>query len=199
MFEKNGGCEQIIKNCSKKIMDKRVTETNGKLKTALFELMKKKSINSITPTDICKKAGVNRNTFYYHYKNPEDLLDTISQDLYNSIEDNVRDNDDLDDVMLKICKTMQKNKSLCKALLGGNSNDFFMNRVMKIIKKHNIDKLSRENRELSELQKEMISDFTIAGALSILTTWIKYDMEESPENISKMIVKLVFSGVNSVR
>lgn len=180
-------------------MDKRVNQTNEKFKSALFDLMKRKSISTITPTDICKKAGVNRNTFYYHYKNPEDLLDSISCDLYQGIEENVRDNDNLEDALIKICKTMKRNKNLCKVLLGGNSNDFIMKRITQIIRKHNIDKLSTENKELTDIQKEMISDFTIAGAFSILTTWIKYDMEEAPESIAGMIVKLVFSGVNSIR
>ncbi len=41
---------------------------------ALIELLNKKDYEFITIKEICKKAGVNRSTFYLHYDNVEDLL-----------------------------------------------------------------------------------------------------------------------------
>lgn len=41
---------------------------------ALIELLNKKDYESITIKEICKKAGVNRSTFYLHYDNIDELL-----------------------------------------------------------------------------------------------------------------------------
>ena len=41
---------------------------------ALIELLNKKDYDFITIKEICKKAGVNRSTFYLHYDNVGDLL-----------------------------------------------------------------------------------------------------------------------------
>lgn len=41
---------------------------------ALILLLEKKEYSFITVKEICKKAGVNRSTFYLHYENMDDLL-----------------------------------------------------------------------------------------------------------------------------
>lgn len=41
---------------------------------ALIELLNQKDYNYISVKEICKKAGVNRSTFYLHYDNMDDLL-----------------------------------------------------------------------------------------------------------------------------
>ena len=38
------------------------------------ELMKYKSIDKIRVTEICKAAGIERPTFYYHFKDKYDLV-----------------------------------------------------------------------------------------------------------------------------
>ena len=42
---------------------------------ALIELLNKKDFEFITVKEICKKAGVNRSTFYLHYETLQDLLE----------------------------------------------------------------------------------------------------------------------------
>ena len=49
--------------------------TAEKMDSALMEILKTKSFEYITVSEICKKAGVNRSTFYLHYENTRDLLE----------------------------------------------------------------------------------------------------------------------------
>lgn len=55
-------------------MDARITRTRGRLQGALFELAAERGIDNVTVSDIAKRAGVNRTTFYLHYSDPETLL-----------------------------------------------------------------------------------------------------------------------------
>lgn len=48
--------------------------TATKMDLALIALLKKKSFEYITVSEICKEAGVNRSTFYLHYETVGDLL-----------------------------------------------------------------------------------------------------------------------------
>ena len=41
---------------------------------ALLSLLEKKPFEYITISEICKKAEINRSTFYLHYENTSDLL-----------------------------------------------------------------------------------------------------------------------------
>ena len=46
---------------------------------ALISLLEKKDIEFITVSEITKKAGVNRSTFYLHYENTVDLLNETAR------------------------------------------------------------------------------------------------------------------------
>ena len=48
---------------------------------ALLSLLEKKDIEFITVTEITKKAGVNRSTFYLHYDNIYELLEETIENL----------------------------------------------------------------------------------------------------------------------
>ena len=51
--------------------------TEAKFKLALKEMMKTKSLEEINVTALCKKCGVHRQTFYYHYQDIYDLIAAI--------------------------------------------------------------------------------------------------------------------------
>ena len=48
--------------------------TAARMDEAFLELLEKKDFAYITVKEICKKAGVNRSTFYLHYETVDDLL-----------------------------------------------------------------------------------------------------------------------------
>lgn len=50
-------------------------KTSLLMNEALLLLLEKKDYEYITIKEICKKAGVNRSTFYLHYENMNDLLE----------------------------------------------------------------------------------------------------------------------------
>ena len=49
------------------------------IQRAFFDLLSKKDFHKITATDIIKKAGVNRSTFYRHYVDKYAILDKIKE------------------------------------------------------------------------------------------------------------------------
>ena len=59
--------------------------TATKMDLALISLLKKKSFDYITVSEICETAGVNRSTFYLHYETVGDLLDETARYLLNDL------------------------------------------------------------------------------------------------------------------
>ena len=53
--------------------------TAKKMDKALISLLEEKSFEYITVSEICKRAEVNRSTFYLHYENTVDLLDETAR------------------------------------------------------------------------------------------------------------------------
>ena len=58
--------------------NRRILYTKKAIKESLLKLLETNEIHQITVTDICKMADINRGTFYTHYKDAYDLLQSIS-------------------------------------------------------------------------------------------------------------------------
>ena len=61
--------------------DKRSIRTRKAIKFALCKMVKTHELSDISITDIAKMAGINRNSFYTHYKNIYNILDDINNDI----------------------------------------------------------------------------------------------------------------------
>ena len=60
--------------------DRRTRYTRQTIKGILLEELKTKPYSKITVTELCKKAEINRGTFYLHYCDIDDVLDDIFED-----------------------------------------------------------------------------------------------------------------------
>lgn len=65
--------------------NKRRRESVSKIERAFIELLQSRELNKITVSDICKKAKLNRSTFYANYIDIYDLADKIKEYLESEI------------------------------------------------------------------------------------------------------------------
>lgn len=99
--------------------NRRILYTKNIIKESLIELLETKEIHQVTVTDICKKADINRGTFYSHYKDAFDLLQSMEDELFNQVivyltEIPVEDYTDI--LLIKVFELIAENKELCKVL-----------------------------------------------------------------------------------
>ena len=60
--------------------------TKSLLAEAFRQLMKEKPLNKIRVHDLTEKCGINRQSFYYHYKDIYDLLeDMVKNEILDAI------------------------------------------------------------------------------------------------------------------
>jgi AcrR family transcriptional regulator len=68
-----------------KRIDPRVRRTRKLLEQAFLELMQEHNFQSITIQDIADRATVNRATFYAHFEDKYDLLDSFIREQFNEL------------------------------------------------------------------------------------------------------------------
>ena len=61
--------------------DRRVRRTRRLLKESLLELMKQKSFWEISARDVTDNADMNRSTFYLHYTDTAQILQSVEGDM----------------------------------------------------------------------------------------------------------------------
>lgn len=69
--------------------DLRVRRTKTSITGAFIDLVLEKGFENVKVKDICAKVMINRNTFYLHYLDKEDLLQKIVSDIFTDQEHSI--------------------------------------------------------------------------------------------------------------
>ncbi len=176
--------------------DRRVQYTKMVLKQGLVGLMKEAKIDTITVTDICKAAGVNRGTFYAHYNDPADLLHQIEEELFDTIRATLTKKNaegvpvSANEWMLGTFQCIMDNRELCQILLGKNGDVEFLRRVLRITKDLLYDSYKQKAGEVDETQFAYVYAFIANGSIGLIQNWIQDGMKESPEFLVSILDKV---------
>lgn len=179
-------------------MDIRVIRTKKMINDALLELLAKKPIEKITPTELCRKATINRNTFYSHYKNTAEVLDGIENDLLSAVDESINDSQTPVEAITALCEMMRSNKRLCTVLFSKSMNGRITQKVFAIADRFNMSKMQNEANNLSENYRQMLSGYTIRGSAAVLECWVRGGMAEEPQAVAEFIYNVSKYGTSVV-
>ena len=145
--------------------DNRRANTKKAIQNAMVTLLKTKSFDDITTTKLAKEAGISRSSFYTHYKDKFELIDSCQQTLFNQIEYIFEKHvGDKEAAFLEIFEFL-KREQLLSALISANGTrefqTFIVNKVRLFI---NTDFQRRFKREkLTPVEAEYL--FRIMSSL----------------------------------
>ena len=66
-------------------MDKRIVRTRRAILLSVLEQTKDRDVKDVRVVKVCKDAGINKSTFYLHYKCIEDCVNSILENLILSV------------------------------------------------------------------------------------------------------------------
>lgn len=191
-----------MKNNSTK--DRRIQRTKSLLTHSLSVLMYSKNIKDITVKELCEYADINRGTFYLHYKDIYDMLDSIEAELIEQFKQifGKYDTDDTDDfpypLFLDIFRLIDKNSELCKALVGPNGDISFIMKIREIFRHQCIEAWICLHSPAITTSYDYFSNFVIYGCTGLTENWLISGKKETPEEMAALVTKLVSTGVKSL-
>lgn len=181
-------------------LDRRVKYTRMALRESLLEILREKPLSKITSVELCRRADINRNTFYAHYKDPADLLSSIEGELYAEFKrslDHSLKFESIPTLIIEVCGLILRNLSLCEILFSERGDRHFLDEVIYL----SHDRSIAEWRKMTGLQDteqlEMLYAFFMNGSLAIIQRWIENGVKESPEEIAHLIDKLSSKGLRA--
>lgn len=172
---------------------------------AFIHLLRKKPIDQISITELCKKAGVNRSTFYAHYLDIYDLMDQVSEHFVRSMfqdmigelgEPNAdRSSDGAHPLVMRALETTLANRELCRLLVLPNPNLSFklIREVLDWCRMRYVAFSSRSNQSY-----EAEYTMTIGGTIILWYDWIRSDFTVPPEQIAKAITRFVEENIKLI-
>ncbi len=168
---------------------RRVKMTKRLMKEALLELMEQKPITSISVTEVCKSADVNRSTFYVYYKEPADILEELENELFAKMPE-LTDmaNVENDSVFIKqntdFFDFIKKNSRVFKILLiDSESSGFYRKFIGKVLEKY--DYIERSGEDQSDRYRRV---FIANGAVGMMCQWIEDDFSISSSEFIRLML-----------
>ncbi|MBR4693964.1 MAG: TetR family transcriptional regulator C-terminal domain-containing protein [Bacilli bacterium] len=180
-------------------MDKRIIKTKKKLTNTLLELLNEKKIKDITVLELCKKANINRTTFYKYYKDVDDFVYSIEESLISDLEKHISDikRNYLISYTSKIIETIKEHKDIYSCLLSENGDHTFLRKILGLVHEESINEWQKLLKKASREDLDKIYKFIVDGTIGIIEKWIKDDFAEEPNNVSVFINKICMSGLSS--
>lgn len=173
---------------------------------ALIHLLQDKDIEYITIKELCKKAGVNRSTFYLHYENINDLVEETTNYINNKflnyfnegtigIIDKIK-TAPLEELLLIEKKYLtpyltfvKENKKIFKAAFN-NPNGMKTSSRYNHLKKYIIIPIL-ERFNVSKKEQDYLITFYINGTMSIIKEWLKNECKDDITDIENIIIKCI--------
>ena len=156
--------------------------TKRALEASLKKLLLQKPLNKITINDITEDCGVNRMTFYYHFKDIYDLVDWILvEDAAKALESKPTF-ETWTEAFLDILRQVQENKVLVMNVYRSMSREQVEQYLYKMLDPMLREFLGRGTQEMTvqDADKQFIIDFYKYALVGMVLEWIRKDMKEDP-------------------
>ena len=171
--------------------------TKRALEQSLKNLLLKKPLTKITINDIAQDCGINRMTFYYHFKDIYDLVEwACLEDARQALEDN-KTQDTWQQGLLQIFELVRENKPFVmnvyrcvhKEQVEKYLNPLVDNLILGVVEEESAGRVVRDE------DKAFIAQVYSYIFVGIMMDWIKEDMREDPQNIVTRLSTLIQGSI----
>ena len=178
-------------------VDRRVRKTRAQLRAGLARLMQKKNIREITVTELVDEVDIIRSTFYLHYEDIYQMLESIEQEIMEEIRLSVTSNpieplastDKAQAFLVHIFSYLEENREICNALLGPHGDMAFVEQTEKLVAETVFESLANQFPKTTPDMKYTYS-FCLTGLVGMLKSWLSAKEPESPQYMADLTHKL---------
>ena len=163
-----------------------VKRTKKAFETSLTELAKEYPFNKITVKMICDKAELSRNAFYFHYKDINELLVSIEEDVITEITELLQTLEKVDfpeNVFVSIeslINIFDERRDSVLMLFDKNYSVSFITKISKIYSDFNFKYFCRYHNNDRKIKYDFFYMFLSSGFYGIIKYWL-----ENPDLMSK--------------
>lgn len=171
-------------------MHTRQTTTKKDIKQALTLLLAEKNLEDISISQLTKKAGINRSTFYLHYLDKTDLLEQLKEETLAQTHQLLEQSRSQPRVALvQILSLLYQDLPFFAEIARHGQFSFresIADFILEII--HDQPEARRLIRETYALPEKFALEFFTAGLVGVITKWISEGGRESPEELTDLLL-----------
>lgn len=178
--------------------DLRIQKTRAAIQNSLFDLLGEKELSKISISELCRRAQINRKTFYRHYNNIEDIIEEFENQLLGELSTILKTGNnsifDVGAVFRDISSAVEKNRDvlikvmrLNPELLTGGKIKAMMCRITS----HSL----REAGAASGAAADTAAEFAVSGVLAIYSAWLNGGCKSDLAMLTDVSAKMTTHGL----
>ncbi|HFI0256015.1 TPA: TetR/AcrR family transcriptional regulator [Streptococcus suis] len=173
--------------------DNRKERTRQAILEAMVTCLETQEFNEITTTHLAQTAGISRSSFYTHYKDKYELIDSYQQGLFLKLE-TIFDHYDgnRQSSCLEIFELLYREELLSSLLTHNGTQEiqnFLINKVRLLVANDLAERLGKE--DLAPSEKEYRNIYFSHAFFGIMQAWIKNGKKESPQFMTDFLIKML--------
>lgn len=167
--------------------------TKKALADSLKALLRTRPLSKVTIADITEGCGINRMTFYYHFRDIYDLVEWICREECSAALGGPLDRETWQDGFCDLCRYVLENRSffvnVCNSI-GREQAENYLYRVTYSILRSAVDELAGDML-IGEEEKKFIADFYKFAFVGVELDWLRSGLRESPEELAGRLSRLL--------
>lgn len=171
--------------------------TKRALEQSLKNLLLQKPLSKITISDIADDCGINRMTFYYHFKDIYDLIEWSCEEDARKALEGKKTYDTWQQGLLQIFEAVQENKVFILNVYRSISREQVENYLYKLTYQLLIGVVHEQAEGMSvrEEDQDFIATVYKYAFVGLMLDWIKNDMKADPAVIVDRLAAVIHGSV----
>lgn len=150
------------------------TRTKQAIEDSFIRLASSKPIDKITVREIVEDCQINRNSFYYHFEDLPDLVETVLQEGFERIAKECED-DSIREITLTAIRQVYQNRSLFQNIWSSKNRDVLELKMLqtlgRILKQAYIKECRQKWPDVSEYDASVMIDSYVWMTGGMLLDW----------------------------
>lgn len=188
-------------------VDRRITKSKRALRSALIDLMEERGFDAVSVNDLCARADLNRGTFYNHFRDKEDLLSTLEDEVMADLDCFQAQMQDLTvgellgyrtrkkplPLLVDLFDYLREQGDFLHAVLGPGGDASFGPRLRDAVCTNLVQSVLHERyrNDPTPFVGYYVA-FYASAYLGVIQRWIETDMRESSEEMALVAMRLFF-------
>ncbi|ANE46493.1 TetR family transcriptional regulator [Paenibacillus swuensis] len=171
--------------------DPRVLRTRRLIRDALISLLQELELEKITVHRIAERATINRVTFYLHYRDIQDLLERMADDMITEIQEIMESIPHQPDaretyglIIVKILEHIAANSPFYKVLLASKRIPVFTDRFTKLMS--DVIK-NRTSSSAKKVPDDIAIWYGTSAFIGTIVCWLRENMPYTPSYLAQQL------------
>lgn len=175
------------------MVQNRQTSTKQHIREALIQLLLEEKFETISVSKLCQRASINRGTFYLHYLDKFDLIETLKEEIITQLRKNFEETTNTRDLLIANLSHLQQNHDLIYAVSQSHYLNFreTIREFMLSILTNDQHKLQTEHflKENFTISEKYALEVFLSSVEGIISLWISSGTKETPEEMTNTILQ----------